>query len=185
MTAWQLHGIGGLRLSNEAVSPGDHAKALKGRTDQIQAGDLGYAETVLAAQAQTLDALFNLMAQRAVQNVGHSLEATERYMRMAMKAQSQCRATLETLAEVKHPRVAVFANQANVTSGPQQVNNGTAPHAPGSTAPQANRTNELLEHQHGEWMDTRAPGQAGRGDQAVEAVGEEHRAEDGRRQGGQ
>ena len=43
-------------------------------------------------------------------------------MRLALKAQGQCRATLETLATIKNPPV-VFARQANIAQGPQQVNN--------------------------------------------------------------
>ncbi|CAK0770204.1 hypothetical protein CCP4SC76_5280016 [Gammaproteobacteria bacterium] len=45
-------------------------------------------------------------------------------MKIALRAQSQCRATLETLAAIKNPPI-VYARQANVTSGPQQINNGT------------------------------------------------------------
>lgn len=40
--------------------------------------------------------------------------------RMALKAQNQCRMTLETLATIENPPV-VFARQANVTTGPQQI----------------------------------------------------------------
>jgi hypothetical protein len=43
-------------------------------------------------------------------------------MRLALKAQSQCRATLEALANIKNPPV-VIARQANFAAGPQQVNN--------------------------------------------------------------
>jgi hypothetical protein len=50
----------------------------------------------------------------------------EAFMRMALRAQAQCRTTLETLANIKNAPV-VFARQANVTTGPQQINNGTAP----------------------------------------------------------
>ena len=47
-------------------------------------------------------------------------------MRMAMKAQSQCRMTIETLATLKNPQV-VFAKQANINNGgQQQVNNRVA-----------------------------------------------------------
>ena len=50
-------------------------------------------------------------------------------MRMAMKAQNQCRMTLETLATIKNPPV-VFARQANINNGgQQQVNNGVKPAA--------------------------------------------------------
>jgi hypothetical protein len=48
-------------------------------------------------------------------------------MRIALRAQSQCRATLETLGTIKNPPT-VFVKQTNVTSGPQQINNNTAGH---------------------------------------------------------
>jgi hypothetical protein len=96
----------------------------------------------------------------------------EGFMRMALRAQNQCRATLETLATIKNPPV-VFAKQANINqgSGNQQVNNGTP--APASHA-QKNiiQPNELLEVQHGgETLDTSATGTTIRKNQAVEAVG--------------
>ncbi|MEZ5816759.1 MAG: hypothetical protein R3D44_06730, partial [Hyphomicrobiaceae bacterium] len=95
----------------------------------ITGGDLTGAERMLVAQANTLDAIFNDLARRAAANAGQYLEAMEIYMRQALRAQSQCRATLETLAAIKNPPV-VIARQANVTTGPQQVNNGvSAPRA--------------------------------------------------------
>lgn len=57
-------------------------------------------------------------------------------MRMALRAQNQARATAETLAAVKNPTV-VFARQANIAHGPQQVNN-TLPRA-------ASRSHKALE----------------------------------------
>lgn len=188
VTLMELHDKGSFKRDDgTAPGIGDQMQALQERAKKIADGDMRLPEHTLAAQMQVLDGIFNLMAQRAMHNLGHSLEATERYMRMAMKAQSQCRASIEALAEVKHPRVAVFANQANVTSGPQQVNNGTPSTAPahGATEQQANMTNELLEQQHGEWLDTRAPSQAGRGNQTLETVGEKHRTAHRRRQGSQ
>lgn len=95
---------------------------LKKRVDTTHGGDLKHAESTLTAQAATLDAIFNEMARRAALNMGEYLEATERYMRLALKAQGQCRATLETLAAIKNPPV-IFAKQANIANGPQQVNN--------------------------------------------------------------
>jgi len=47
------------------------------------------------------------------------------YMRLAFKAQSQCRATWETIATIKHPPAVAFVKQANYAAGNQQVNNGT------------------------------------------------------------
>ncbi len=49
----------------------------------------------------------------------------ETLLRLALKAQSQCRTTLLTLAEIKNPRPIAFVNQANFAHGPQQVNNRT------------------------------------------------------------
>ena len=46
-------------------------------------------------------------------------------MRLALRAQGQCRATAETLAAIKNGP-AVFARQANIAHGPQQVNNTLA-----------------------------------------------------------
>lgn len=62
------------------------------------------------------------LARRAHMNMDKYLDATDRYMRLALKAQGQCRATLETLANLKNPPV-VVARQANIANGPQQVNN--------------------------------------------------------------
>ena len=52
-------------------------------------------------------------------------DATETHLKLAFKAQSQCRTTLETLAEIKSPRSVAFVRQANTSAGPQQLNNGT------------------------------------------------------------
>jgi hypothetical protein len=41
----------------------------------------------------------------------------EAHARLALKAQSQCRATIETLAAIKNPPV-VVARQANIAQGP-------------------------------------------------------------------
>ena len=86
--------------------------------------------------------------------------------RLALKAQSQARATAETLGLLKNP--APYIRQANIAHGPQQVNNGTRPtHADNfQTEP-----NKLLEHQHGNHLDTGAQTATGRGHQALEAVG--------------
>ncbi len=93
---------------------------------KVKDGNLARAESLLVTQAHTLDAIFNELARRAALNMGEYLNATERYLRLALKAQSQCRATLEALATIKNPPV-IYAKQANITNGPQQVNNGTMP----------------------------------------------------------
>ncbi len=148
---------------------------LRTRAGSTHAGDLKHAETVLTAQAATLDAIFNELARRAALNMGEYLDATERYLRLALKAQGQCRATLETLAAIKNPPM-VFAKQANIAHGPQQVNNGTPAHA-GKTQTQQN---ELLERQHGKSLDFGAQAAAGRIDPAMATMEAKHRTADSR-----
>lgn len=99
----------------------------------------------------------------------------------ALKAQGQCRATLETLAAIKNPPV-VFARQANINAGgQQQVNNGPMPNSPRASArpgETASAPNELLEDAtHGSaQLDIRATAAAGRTNQGMEPVGAFNRA---------
>lgn len=157
--------------------------AISEQTEKVHGGDLRRLEAMLSAQAHSLDAIFNTLAQRAAANMGQYLEATDRYMRLALKAQGQCRATLETLATIKNPPI-VFARQANIAHGPQQVNNGleTLAHAH-APATKPNQANELLERQHGERLDTGATGAAIPTDSAMETVEAIDRTEKPRRKG--
>lgn len=93
----------------------------------INRGDLAAAERMLFAQAVSLNAISAELARRASLNMGSHLQAMESYMRLALKAQAQCRVTVETLAEMKNPRPVAFVKQANISNGPQQVNNGAFP----------------------------------------------------------
>ena len=93
---------------------------LNAAVDRVHRGDLRDSEAMLTAQAMTLNALFGHLANLADRT--EYVDKFDTYLRLALKAQGQCRATLETLAEIKHPPT-VFAQQANVAHGPQQVNN--------------------------------------------------------------
>ena len=95
--------------------------ALRAQTKAVQQGDLRAAEAMLMNQATALQSLFVKMTEIGLQ--ADLLRQQETALRLALKAQSQCRATLETLANIKNPPV-VYAKQANVTTGPQQINNG-------------------------------------------------------------
>ena len=95
---------------------------LNEQVEQLRKGDKTQVDSILYSQAVTLNAIFTEMARRAALNMGQHLDATEAYTRMALRAQNQARATLETLAIIRNPSV-VIAKQANITSGPQQVNN--------------------------------------------------------------
>jgi len=144
------------------------------QNEKVRDGDLSRADSLLITQAHTLDAIFNELARRAALNMGEYINATDRYLRLALKAQSQCRATLETLAAIKNPPV-IYAKQANISNGPQQVNNGTMPAPVGGET--SIEPNKLLEHEHGQRLDTGTTGAAIGADQELETVGTIDRAE--------
>ena len=110
----------------------DLTRELRDQGDAVNRGDFTVSERMLNGQAVALNAMFAELARRAALNMGEHLPAAETFMRLALKAQAQCRATIETLAAMKNPPV-VFARQANISNGPQQVNNGGQPGSPDST----------------------------------------------------
>lgn len=146
----------------------------------VQAGNLAGLEATLVAQAVALDAIFSEMARRAATNMGEYLNATEIYLRLGLKAQAQCRATVQTLAEIKNPPTVAFVRQANIANGPQQVNNGMpADRAPVARAGiSADPSNELLGVSHDERLDIGTAGAAGGADRQLETVGAFHRSQD-------
>ena len=94
-------------------------------TQQLtQENTLEYAERLLMSQGMALNNLFVSLVKKA-ETEDTNIKRFETFMRLALKSQSQCRATLETLAAVKNPPV-VFANTANIAQN-QQINNGTPP----------------------------------------------------------
>jgi hypothetical protein len=140
---------------------------LREQAAAVKNGDLSHAEAMLINQASSLQALFVRLTERAMEQ--NQMPNLEGFMRLALRAQSQCRTTLETLAAIKNPPV-VYARQANVTTGPQQINNGSA------VASQAreieNKQNQLSGGIHELLPDARAPGKASRANTPLEAVGE-------------
>jgi chemotaxis protein histidine kinase CheA len=101
-----------------------YMQVLRNSIGKVTDGDLQSVEATLAVQANTLDALFNELARRAMIKDQY-LSATESYLSLALKTQNQCRATIQTLAKIKRPAT-VIAQQANVSTGMQQVNNHAA-----------------------------------------------------------
>lgn len=144
---------------------------LRDQAAAVNRGDLSKAEAMLMNQATALQSLFARLAERGM-GCDHA-PAFEANMRMALRAQSQCRATLETLAAIKNPPI-VYARQANVTTGPQQINNGIA--APTRAREIENMQNGLLGAYNGERLDTGETGKAIGTDKAMEAVGAIQRA---------
>jgi len=83
-------------------------------------GEKSLASDILAAQAVALDTMFTELARRSAVNIGEYLDASERYMRLALKAQANCRATLETLAKLHQPREQTVKH-VHVNEGGQAV----------------------------------------------------------------
>ena len=96
------------------------ADELGEQVEAVSNGDMNRPEAMLLSQAHTLDALFNSLAQKAF--IQTHMPHYETFLRLAFKAQAQCRSTLQTLSDVKNPSV-VYAKQANISNGHQQINN--------------------------------------------------------------
>lgn len=173
------------------LSQGDELGALCGQLqvsiERTKSGSIGQAEELLTAQATSLNAIYVECARRAAVNIGHYPDTVEQFLRLALKAQSQCRTTLESLAEIKNPRSVAFVKQANIANGHQQVNNGVTPEptTQGSRGESEKAPIELLGAEANVTrLDTRATSKAGRGNSALEAVGAVHGASHRRRKGG-
>lgn len=169
----------GSLVNNEPVAT---LEALRGMVKVAQEGNLSQAEAILLAQALALGAIFGNLACQAIRPLsnGLDLDRGDRLLRLALKAQAQSRASLETLLTAKNPPV-VIARQANISAGHQQVNNSGAAargssqvSADGFRAENFGKTPiEVLEDTaHVERMDAGASPEAVRCDQGMEAVGE-------------
>ena len=144
---------------------------LRTQNARVFEGDLSRVEAMLLDQSHTLQAIFcDFSKKMAGADYFDHLEA---YSRIALKAQNQCRQTLATLGELKNPKRATFIRQQNNAVNQQinQAENQKIPEKP---------SNEILEGTHGQRLDTRASQEAIRADQAVEAVGEDHRSKNPR-----
>ena len=74
---------------------------------KIQANDFSAVESVVAGQALALDVIFSQHARQSARKWSVSYRLANDAMRIALKAQAQCRSTLETLASLKQsPRTA-------------------------------------------------------------------------------
>lgn len=168
-------------LSDELFDLTECMNVIVATVGEVQAGDLRAGEALLTGQAVALNAIFTELARRSALNMGEHLGAAESYMRLALKAQNQCRATVETLAAMKNPPV-VFARQANINNGgQQQVVNGArlqggASPAPAPAPETETQQNRLLEVDHGERLDFGAKSAAGGTHQDVAPVGALNRA---------
>ena len=127
---------------------------LRRQAEAVSRGDMTTPEAMLMNQATALQSLFARLAERGMSC--DTVPSFESNMRMALRAQRQCRSTLETLAMLKNPPV-VIAKQANVTTGPQQINN-SVPGPP--RVPVEPNAIAQLEEKDGKRLDARATRQA-------------------------
>jgi hypothetical protein len=178
------HGVPVASLVKEVVGS-DHLDLLDMTAEfersgaKVVAGDLSDLERALTRQFMTLDALFGELGVRGIRS--KDIRAKEALMKLALRAQSQARATAETLGVLKNPPL-VIARQANITTGPQQINNGVTTTSPTRAREKKNAPNELLKDaQHVDSMDTRAPRTAGAGHSGLATLEVEHWPENRRR----
>jgi hypothetical protein len=148
-------------------------------TKRFHYDDIREIECGLLGQAATLNLIFQTFVRRACD--AYTNEQRESEFGIAFRAQSQCRATLATLVAVKNPASVAFVSQANISHGPQQVNNGgdrSKPRRPSGRKgksrqnKQSGPRNELLPN-------CRASTVKSRTDSNMEAVGAIHGTEDG------
>lgn len=177
--------VGAFRILSACEQPGlkdqldtpAMIRLLKDRGEAVNNGDLLHAEQMLMAQATALQTLFVRLSERATEQ--SHMPTIEGFMRLALRAQSQCRQTLETLATIKNPPV-IYAKQINQTTGPQQINNGTAPSRKREIETEPSK---LSEGQHELLQNTRTSGTTSGGNPALETLGTRDGAEVGRGQG--
>jgi hypothetical protein len=162
---WLRHGIvsscfGMTNIGGDMGQPPIEASAdlvLK-RAKKAASGDLSNQMEMLAIQADTLDAVFTSFATRASLNANQFPAAAETYLRLALKAQANSRATIEALAKltrggeqvIKHVHVDNRGGQAvfteSVQTGGRNGNGGEQPCEPGLAAacsPALSRPNPL------------------------------------------
>jgi hypothetical protein len=148
------------RIGGEPASLNELVLELESLAEEAKKGDSDRAHSLLTAQSHTLDAIFHSLIIRGQHNISHGYSETGReYLKLAMRAQAQCRATVDSLIAAKRPSI----RQTNIAHQ-QQVNNFPP--------------NELMEQQD-ERMDPGTPSKAVKGGKALETVGKEHGAENG------
>ena len=131
-------------------------------------------EAMLIAQAQALQTMFVSLGREAVGKT--QLNQYTAFMNLALKAQSQSRATIQALIELKYPKQATFVKQANIANGHQQVNNATNTHTHAHARENTNQPNELLEVNNGsEKMDRRTTQTTIPKNKAMAAMATQHR----------
>ena len=153
----------------------DVASVLREKITIIQNGDMQPIEAMLIGQAQALQTMFVSLGRQAASKT--SLPQYTAFMNLALKAQSQSRATIQALVELKYPKQATFVKQANISNGHQQVNNATSTHAhtPAHAKENKNQPNELLSEMNHATLDSSRTATISAIDKAMATVATQHR----------
>ena len=121
------HGLSASAFVSKMIGTAEEMPGVMDYADQVESagtkaagGDLDIPSRMLAAQAITLDSMFTEFARRAAMNMSDYLDAAERYGRLALKAQSNCRATLEALAKLHQPHEQIVRH-VHVNDGGQAI----------------------------------------------------------------
>lgn len=136
---------------------------LKKSSKQINDGDTSEIEQMLMTQAKTLEYLFYDGLSKLVDL--NMINHIELFTNIAFRAQAQCRKTLLTLADLKHPRRAIFIKQQN-NAVTQQVNNDLK----SNLEKNKKVANELLNEAEHAPLDFRRTSKAVRIDSAMEPM---------------
>ncbi|WP_420140031.1 hypothetical protein [Sphingomonas sp.] len=83
-----------------AIDPQAGYEAVLDQVQAVRDGALSGPEAMLVGQATALNAIFAEMARRGQAALGRPGIAAERYLRLAMRAQAQSRATLRALSDM-------------------------------------------------------------------------------------
>lgn len=152
------------------MDPNHLLAELRRQNDLVASGDMGRPEGILLSQAHTLNAMFSKFVEKAQINLaaGYS-EASDNYLRLALKAQSQTARTVEVLGGLKNPRQIAIVQQANISNGHQQVNNHAGKTEIQQTELSGGKSNELLQ-------DTETSSIESAANTPMEAMGKLHRA---------
>jgi len=133
--------LGGKHFGTEQPDLTDTVDIMAEACKKVRANDLSDQRDILTSQAMALDAIFTVMIMRSENNLKDYFDASQRFMRMALKAQAQCRTTIEALDRlarggeqvIKHVHVDNRGGQAviadSVQTGRQNAENGKQPHA--------------------------------------------------------
>jgi hypothetical protein len=151
-------------------------ETLQDQAQALSVQDLAQPEAMLLNHATALQSLFARPTEKAF-SAKHISQFND-FMRVALRAQNQCRATIETLSAITNPPV-IYARQANVTTGPQQVNNSVA--ASSHVREIENRQIQLSMEDNELRTDTGTPALTSRINQEMETVGKIHGTKNERR----